>query len=59
MTDTDSVSCAVRAEYLNMIGISNLMFEQCIIRRSRNNQHNTQISSTALFVYIGSYMYRQ
>jgi hypothetical protein len=26
---------------------------------SRNNQHNAQICTTALFIYAGSYMFRQ
>jgi hypothetical protein len=29
--------------------INNLMFVQCIIRRSRNNQNNAQICTTVLF----------
>jgi hypothetical protein len=35
------------------------MFVPCIIRRSRNNQHNAQIYTTALFIHASSYMFRQ
>jgi hypothetical protein len=35
------------------------MFVPCIIRRSRNNQHYAKICTTALFIYAGSYMFRQ
>jgi hypothetical protein len=31
---------------------NNLMFVQCIIRRSRNNQHNAQICTIALFYML-------
>jgi hypothetical protein len=39
--------------------IINLMFVPCIIRHSRNNQHNAQTCTTVLFVYAVSYMFRQ
>jgi hypothetical protein len=29
------------------------------VRNSRNNKHNAQISTTVLFIYTGSYMFRQ
>jgi hypothetical protein len=35
------------------------MFVPCIIRRTRNNQHNALTSTTDLFIYAGSYMFRQ
>jgi hypothetical protein len=37
----------------------NLMFVPFIIRRSRNNQHIAHFCTTALFIYAGSYMFRQ
>jgi hypothetical protein len=54
--------CALKRAISNRVFkqyISNLMFVPCIIRRSRNNQHNAQICTTALFIYAGSYMFRQ
>jgi hypothetical protein len=49
--------CKFCNEFLHIIQINNLMFVPCIIRR--NNQHNSQICTTALFIYAGSYMFRQ
>jgi hypothetical protein len=39
-----------RVVQLNIL-IRNSMFVPCIIRRSRNNQNNVQICTTALFIY--------
>jgi hypothetical protein len=33
--------------------------EHVYVSSSRNNQHNAQICTTALFMYVGSYMFRQ
>jgi hypothetical protein len=42
---------------VNRILSNNLMFVPGIITLSRNNQHNAQICTTALFIYAGSYMF--
>jgi hypothetical protein len=44
---------------LGKIYLENLMYVPCIIRRSINNQHYAQNFTTALFIYAGSYMFRQ
>jgi hypothetical protein len=39
--------------------INGTIFEKNITGCIRNTQHNAQICTTALFIYAGSYMFRQ
>jgi hypothetical protein len=64
MSETFIVLCTIQRDIIINTYTSSrnvparLMFVPCIIRRSRNNQHNAQICNTALFIYVSSYMFR-